>query len=66
MKNRFLFFLSVIICLAAVSGCESQEQDGKTTITFNTWNPADSGPDSPIYRIIDSFEKENPLSCFVN
>ena len=60
MKNRFLFFLSVIICLAAVSGCESQEQDGKTTITFNTWNPADSGPDSPIYRIIDSFEKENP------
>lgn len=34
MKNRFLFFLSVIICLAAVSGCESQEQDGKTTITF--------------------------------
>lgn len=60
MKNRFWFFLSVIICLAAVSGCESQEQDGKTTITFNTWNPADSGPDSPIYRIIDSFEKENP------
>lgn len=60
MKNRFLFFLSVIICLAAVSGCESQEQDGKTTITFNTWNPADLGPDSPIYRIIDSFEKENP------
>lgn len=60
MKKRVLFFLSVIICLAAVSGCESQEQDGKTTITFNTWNPADLGPDSPIYRIIDSFEKENP------
>ena len=60
MKNRFLFFLSVIICLVSVSGCESQEQDGKTTIIFNTWNPADSGPDSPIYRIIDSFEKENP------
>ncbi|SCY20778.1 ABC-type glycerol-3-phosphate transport system, substrate-binding protein [Lachnospiraceae bacterium XPB1003] len=60
MKNRFLFFLSVIICLVSVSGCESQEQEGKTTIIFNTWNPADLGPDSPIYRIIDSFEKENP------
>ena len=54
MKKRVLFFLSVIICLAAVSGCESQEQDGKTTITFNTWNPADLGPDSPIYRIFTS------------
>ncbi len=60
MKRRTLCILVMIICLAALSGCESREQEGKTTITFQTWNPADYGPDSPIYRIIDSFEKKNP------
>jgi ABC-type glycerol-3-phosphate transport system substrate-binding protein len=43
-----------------LAGCSEQPQEGKTTVTFQTWNPADSGPDSPIYRIIDDFEKENP------
>ncbi len=60
MKRSALCILAMIICLTALSGCEPKEQEGKTTITFQTWNPADYGPDSPIYKIIDSFEKENP------
>ncbi len=60
MKKSALFLLAVILSFSALTGCGSKEQDGKTTITFYTWNPADSGPDSPIYKIIDSFEKENP------
>ncbi|SEM36655.1 ABC-type glycerol-3-phosphate transport system, substrate-binding protein [Butyrivibrio sp. ob235] len=61
MKKGALFLLSMIICLSTLSGCNKpQEQEGKTVITFQTWNPADYGPDSPIYKIIDSFEKENP------
>ncbi len=60
MKKSTLCILAMIICLATLSGCEPKEQEGKTTITFQTWNPADYGPDSPIYQIIDSFEKENP------
>ena len=54
----FLLFMTVFSCLLA--GCSEQPREGKTTITFRTWNPADSGPDSPIYKIIDAFEKENP------
>ncbi|WP_026659312.1 ABC transporter substrate-binding protein [Butyrivibrio sp. AC2005] len=60
MKKGALFLLSMIICFSALTGCGSNEYEGKTTIIFQTWNPADSGPDSPIYKIIDSFEKENP------
>ena len=60
MKRSALCILAMIICLTALSGCKPKEQEGKTTITFQTWNPADYGPDSPIYKIIDSFEKENP------
>ena len=60
MKKGALCILAMIICLTALSGCESKEQEGKTTIVFQTWNPADYGPDSPIYKIIDAFEKENP------
>ena len=60
MKRSALCILAMIICLTVLSGCEPKEQKGKTTITFQTWNPADYGPDSPIYKIIDSFEKENP------
>lgn len=32
----------------------------RTVVVFQTWNPADMGPDSPIHRIIGDFEKENP------
>lgn len=32
----------------------------KTVVTIQTWNPADGGPDSPIYQIISAFEEENP------
>lgn len=60
MKRSALCIMAMIICLTALSGCKPKEQEGKTTITFQTWNPADYGPDSPIYKIIDSFEKENP------
>ncbi len=60
MRKSALCILAMIICLTTLSGCEPKEQDGKTIITFQTWNPADYGPDSPIYKIIDSFEKENP------
>ncbi len=60
MKRSALCILAMIICLTTLSGCEPKEQEGKTTITFQTWNPADYGTDSPIYKIIDFFEKENP------
>ena len=60
VKKVTLLLLSVIISLVSVSGCNTTGQDGKTTITFRTWNPSDSGPGSPIYRIIDDFERENP------
>ena len=60
MKKSALCILAMIICLTSLYGCESREQEGKTIITFQTWNPADYGPDSPIYKIIAAFEKENP------
>lgn len=60
MKKRILLLLSISLCLGLVSGCKPKPQEGKITITFQTWNPSDTGPDSPIYQIIDSFEKENP------
>ena len=50
----------MVMCISLFSGCEGKRDDGKTTITFQTWNPADGGPDSPIYKIIAAFEKENP------
>lgn len=60
MKKSSLFLFVITICLCSISGCTSRQPEGKTIITFQTWNPADYGPDSPIYKIIDSFEKENP------
>ena len=61
MRIKVLLLLSMIfLCFSSLTGCESSEYENKTTITFHTWNPADGGPDSPIYKIIDSFEKENP------
>lgn len=41
-------------------GDEKTESTEKTVVTFQTWNPADGGPDSAIYKIIDAFEAENP------
>lgn len=60
MKRGILFLLTMIMCPIIMSGCGMQKQGDVTTVTFQTWNPADTGPDSPIYKIIDSFEKENP------
>ena len=60
MKKSSLFLFVITICLCSISGCTSRQPEGKTIITFQTWNPADYGPDSPIYKIIDSFEEENP------
>ena len=60
MKRVALFLLTIIICAAIIAGCSVGADKGVTTVTFMTWNPADYGPDSPIYKIIDSFEKENP------
>ncbi len=62
MKNHIkkgielLFIMSLF--LFAVSGCGAQKE--KTVVTFQSWNPADTGPESPIYKIINSFEEENP------
>ena len=60
MKKFTVFLLFMVISSSIFSGCSEQPQEGKTVITFQTWNPADSGPDSPIYKIINAFEKENP------
>ncbi|MCR5342439.1 MAG: ABC transporter substrate-binding protein [Butyrivibrio sp.] len=60
MKRGVFVLLAMAMCLLIVSGCSRQAQNEITTVTFQTWNPADTGPDSPIYKIIDSFEKENP------
>ena len=60
MKKGLLKALSVVLCLLILVGCTSAFAEDKTTVTFQTWNPADSGPGSPIYQIIDAFEKENP------
>ncbi len=60
MKKAIFFLLSMVMCISLISGCDAKREDGKTTITFQTWNPADGGPDSPIYKIIAAFEKENP------
>ncbi len=32
----------------------------KTVVTFQTWNPMDSGPESAIHKIISDFEAKNP------
>ncbi len=58
MKRVIVYLLFMGIVLFTVSGCHAQKE--KTVVTFQTWNPADTGTDSPIYKIIDSFEKENP------
>ena len=60
MKKSSLVLLSLAMCPVILAGCGAQAPQEKTTVTFQTWNPADSGPDSPIYKIIDDFEKENP------
>ncbi len=59
MKRSIIFLFFVVICPIILAGCTVGAQK-KTTVTFQTWNPADTGPDSPIYKIIESFEKENP------
>ncbi|RKM62166.1 carbohydrate ABC transporter substrate-binding protein [Butyrivibrio sp. CB08] len=60
MKKGALLLLAMAMCPVMLAGCGSQAPVEKTKVTFQTWNPADSGPDSPIYKIIDEFEKENP------
>lgn len=60
MKKRALLLLSVFMCLGFLTACNKGVPGEKTTVVFQTWNPSDSGPDSPIHKIIESFEKENP------
>lgn len=60
MKKGAWFLLSMGMCPLIFSGCAFGVDPGVTTVTFQTWNPADTGPDSPIYKIIEEFEKENP------
>ena len=60
MKKGVVLLFSTILCPFILMGCGAGDQKEITTVTFQTWNPADTGPDSPIYKIIDSFEKENP------
>ncbi|MBQ7147266.1 MAG: carbohydrate ABC transporter substrate-binding protein [Pseudobutyrivibrio sp.] len=60
MKKGLCFLLSITMGLGLLTGCGAKENAGKTTVVFQTWNPQDSGPDSPIYKIISAFEKENP------
>ncbi len=60
MKRGVIFLLAMIMCPLILAGCGEQSQKDITKVTFWTWNPADTGPESPIYTIIDSFEKENP------
>lgn len=58
MKKIIALLLGAMLISGSFSGCKSK--DSITTVTFQTWNPADTGPDSAIYKIIDTFEKENP------
>ena len=60
MKKGLLKALSAVLCLLMLVGGMSALAEEKTTVTFQTWNPADSGPESPIYQIIEAFEVENP------
>ena len=60
MKRGLLKAIAAAICLLMVVSCASVLAEEKTTVTFQTWNPADSGPESPIYQIIEAFEAENP------
>ena len=59
MKRGLLKVIAISICLLMVS-CVTALAEEKTTVTFQTWNPADSGPQSPIYQIVEAFEAENP------
>ena len=60
MKKMLRRAMAIAVCLMMLAGCLTTFAEGKTTVTFQTWNPADSGPESPIYQIIDAFEAENP------
>lgn len=66
MKKIICTLLTASLCTASLAGAGcmtvfAQENEGeKTVVTFQTWNPADSGEGSPIYQIIDAFEEENP------
>ncbi len=64
MKKIWSVALSLSLCAVSVAGtgCVTTyaQEEEKTVVTFQTWNPADSGEGSPIYQIIENFEKENP------
>lgn len=62
MKRSARYFLLIAICIlmCCQTGCGLNGHSRKTTVTFLTWNPADTGPDSPIHKIIEDFENENP------
>ena len=60
MRQGIWLLLALVMCPFIITGCDRQVQKDITTVTFQTWNPADTGPDSPIYKIIEAFEEENP------
>lgn len=61
MKKSAVFrsFMAICLSMCCLTGCGLWGENSKTTVTFMTWNPADTGQDSPIYKIIEAFEQEN-------
>ncbi len=75
-KNLMRMILLVILITGMVlTGCSSKSSEPEkdpvketetsadsqqTVVSIQTWNPADRGPDSPIYQIISDFEEKNP------
>lgn len=61
---------ALVIIAICIIGCNmwgnsyNQDEDvdniDRTVVVFKTWNPTDMGPDSPIHRIIEDFEKQYP------
>ena len=58
--KKILALLLVMAMICTLFATISFADNEKTVVTFQTWNPADSGEGSPIYQIIDAFEAENP------
>lgn len=63
MKKIISKILVTSLCISGLTGMTpvtAFAEEEKTVVTFQTWNPADSGEGSPIYQIIEAFEAENP------
>lgn len=60
MRKMKKGMMALTLSAVALIGTTAAAQDEKTVVTFQTWNPADSGEGSPIYQIIEAFEAVNP------